>query len=341
MVVLSLLDVFVELTSSTARMLTSPIRFCAMTQIRLPSHFLSSFSVLYDPRTGKPWLNPDDTDIDFLGKHDLSGSNAGTTVHNPESSAPDSATPTPKDGQSTDSLASYSEAGLDTGLTALPLPSTSASSRLPASQPRTRPPSFQVCSSTLVLDEISSLRSRQKFHFIPRSWKEEKGIQPRDTVWRKDMPEYVLRQMRDEAMKGLLYLSSRPGTMYLVPIREGWSGMDKAEQVSALLWTGLREVANFTPETSEDSIALVEQNPIPPPYAMFDWRKRRTPIYNLLYLLGEENVKRLVESAPRLKCELIAIKRKSNTAGLQMLLWKLMGHLAGGKGKSVPMDEGI
>ena len=303
-----------------------------MTYIRLPSHFLSPFSLLNDPRTGNPWLNPDEINVDFLGKHETSDS-SDRLVDSVPNAFPENSDLLLKEQRGTELLAASSLQGLDTVLTVPQPPSSFSPCPLPVTQF-----SLELLSSPLVLDAISSLERRQIYRFIPLLWKERIDIHRRGIVWRKDMSEYVLQRMRDAATRGLQYLSSRPGKMYLAPISEGWSGVNRVTQVGALLWTGVGEAGTFALSGPEGSVALEKPKSKPPPYAMFDWRKHRIPIYNLPDLLGEGNARQLAELAPIFKSELIAIKRKSNTAGLQMLFWKLMGYLAT-KDKGTSTDE--
>ena len=319
-------EAFNVLIPTLARMLASPVRLCTLTHARLPLDFLSAFSPIEDPRTGHPWLNPGETSIKYLGKRDPN-TLQNESINPVSGGAAQVSDPSVNDAEKSDcptngsSIQASSFAGISQ-----PQHARSTLSRPIIGSSVSAPLSLYVVSSTRALDKISSLGSRQNHRFVPSIWKDNHGIQSRDIIWRKDMSNYILDQMRYEALKGLRYLASRPGSMYLVPVQEAWSAADKITQVGAFLWTGMRRAAALN-ENSEDSSALRTLIP-PPPYAMLNWRKHQISVYNLPHLLGEAGFRCLMENKPVFGNELIAVKRKSNTAGLQMVLWKIMGYLA-------------
>ena len=307
-------------------MLASPVRICTLTYIHLPLNFLSAFSLVSDPRTGSPWLNPKETSIDYLGKRE-SFKTRSERSHQASRPDPEDLDHTLDNAELTNGSAMEVSAHSSAIVTASHLQYAQSSSNRAIAGPSPLPPlSIYFVSSLSALGNVSSLGSRQNHRFVPNIWRDKHGIQPRDIVWRKDMSGYVLEQMRGEAMKGFQYLASRPGSVYLVPVQEAWGGVDNITQAGAFLWTGAKKRKTDADESLEDDGELKVLTP--PPYAMLDWRKHRTAVYNLPYLLGERNLERLLEGMPIFENELIAIKRKPNTAGLQMVLWKIMGYLA-------------
>ena len=314
------------LISTAARMLASPVRMCTLTNIHLPLHFLSAFSPVKNARTGNPWLIPEETSIKYPGKRGSVNSQNDQTFQSSKRASEDSSCALAVGEQSKSLTTGSSTQSSNMTAASCQQHLQSASSEATVGSLPSPSLSLYVVSSFPALEKVSLLGSRQTHRFLPFFWKDQLGLQSRNIVWRKDMPDYVLDQMRGEAMKGLSYLASRLGNVYLVPMQGVWSSVDKVSQAGAFLWTGVKKRETAFDETTQESGGS-ELLP-PPPYAMLDWRKHRTVVYNLPYVLGDRHFGRLMESLPIFENELIAMKRKSNTAGLQMIFWKIMGYLA-------------
>jgi hypothetical protein len=143
-------------------------------------------------------------------------------------------------------------------------------------------------------------------------------------VWRPDMHEYVLDDMRRRAVDDLLYLA-RLDREHLVPCAR-WEDINKnVTQRGCVLW---HSAAGGEP---------------PGPMAALDIEgasyERSLPVHNLDVLLGPTQLARLKEGADLFKDNALVLVRKKMSLRLQMQLWKLQGYLADSEGESATDSE--
>ncbi|KAH6686475.1 hypothetical protein F5X68DRAFT_276477 [Plectosphaerella plurivora] len=138
------------------------------------------------------------------------------------------------------------------------------------------------------------------------------GIIPK-LVWRPDMDEFVLDEMRRRIVDDLLHLA-RLDREHLMPC-PGWEEINKdVSQRGCVLW---RAAAGGDP---------------PGPLAVLDIEgasfERSVPVHNLDALLGPDHLKRLIEGADMFSDNALVLVRKKMSLRVQMRLWKLQGYLA-------------
>ncbi|KAL8851588.1 MAG: hypothetical protein Q9221_003520 [Calogaya cf. arnoldii] len=162
---------------------------------------------------------------------------------------------------------------------------------------------------------ISTLKQRSYVQMLPQRWKLDARFKVDQIVWREDMDTLVLGLLRKKVTKLLKYLSSQPAA-YIVPCQD-YESIQKSHQPGAVLWLGQPQ--------GEDTVTSMD----PPPYAMVEYRSSgHIPLYNLPALLGPAHMSELRDIGEYFEGPLAVIKRKRNTTGCQMQLWKLMGYLA-------------
>ena len=142
------------------------------------------------------------------------------------------------------------------------------------------------------------------------------------------MDDYVLKLMRDDVLRRLKYLSSRPSG-YIVGCST-YEQVKEHSQIGAALWLGAVDEGIF--QESERGVTkggadAVKGSDNPPAYAMLEYKSRYIPICNLQTLLGSGYVEQLRHSDARFRDKLAVIKQKRNTVQVQLALWKLMGYL--------------
>lgn len=142
--------------------------------------------------------------------------------------------------------------------------------------------------------------------------------QPRDVVWRSDMGDVVLQMMRRRAVDSLIHRTARspfPYFKFLEPCAN-WNEAKRVKLRGCVLWLPNHADA----ESSQYATVDVDD-------AKFG---AKMAVHNLNWLLGEEEVKRLRDSADVFRNnELVVLKqwRSESMIKLHQLLWRLQGYL--------------
>jgi hypothetical protein len=150
-------------------------------------------------------------------------------------------------------------------------------------------------------------------------------------VWRTDMDTFVLELMRRRVVDGLVYLIERKRG-YLAGCVD-WDDAKRAgRQQAAILWIGSassdgQEAADSESEAQPIRSQLLEEAG-PPSFATLTISKDKphmVPVHNLLTMLGAEHLAELRKRG--VSGDLLVLKHKRITVGVQMKLWKLQGYL--------------
>ncbi|KAL8694991.1 MAG: hypothetical protein Q9218_000463 [Villophora microphyllina] len=174
-----------------------------------------------------------------------------------------------------------------------------------------------VISHRPALKLMCSLKHRTLMYMIPQRWKQDGRFKAEEIVWRKDMDTFILDLMRRKTMNLLKYLNSQPAA-YIVAC-EGYQDVENKHQAGAVLWLGERRHGSD----------LTSSNKNPPPYGMVKYKSSgHIPIYNLPALFGSGYLNQLRNAGKPFDGTIAVIKRKRNTAEVQLQLWKLMGYMA-------------
>jgi hypothetical protein len=139
-----------------------------------------------------------------------------------------------------------------------------------------------------------------------------------NTYWRPDMPDLLLAMYRRYAVDALIRRATRPEGkdpfFYIQPCKN-WEAVQDVRLRGAVLWLPKSEVTGGGYQTLDLDVAY----------------GKKLAVYNLPWLLGEEEVRRLEEDAPTFRTQEILVLKAWPTwgmKGLHMLLWRLQGYLA-------------
>ncbi|CCC10169.1 hypothetical protein SMACR_02746 [Sordaria macrospora] len=151
-------------------------------------------------------------------------------------------------------------------------------------------------------------------------------------VWREDMDSLVLKLMRRRIVDELLYLTGKcTGSLrrkYLTPLRGGYEEAKERKLRGALVYVGGAPGKGM-------GMGMGTMRP-PQRVSTLDIKgeryNTRLPVYDATVLLGEEELKRLVDEETGFwrQAQLFAVGREATTE-LQIKLWKLEGYMAKGK----------
>ena len=178
--------------------------------------------------------------------------------------------------------------------------------------------------SRQALSCISKLPKSAHHKLLPYRWKGDPSLKVAEIVWREDMDDFVLEEMRKSITEELIYLASRPAA-YIAVCKKTQS-IDKHHQVSAAFWLGDAPNAVDNPDSETTLSSTTEQGP--PLYAMYRYKSQFIPYYNLLALLGPASIGTLRQSKLRnFEGRIAVIKAKMMTVKVQLALWKLLGFL--------------
>ena len=348
----------------TAHILSTPVRNCTFTGIRMPSFFHLPFGLRRHPRTGKPWYLP-------LSLEPTQEELAQEEARNVQQGHPQNQAQTPTEP------AKPSPHPITEDDKASPIPETSISTSIkaPDSPKNDRQPflsSSYIISQLPALTHITTLKTRDFSRIIPVRWKDAPGadINVREIVWREDMDTFALELMRKRAVHLLSYLGEKRKARY-IQLCLDYGRLESHHQIGAVLWLGnqeeegvsvatasggegngegsLAEPINSPPETfspvpstpptsnapptPSSPPPIPSTDPQPPPYATVLYKGHHIPLFNLRHLLGDEHLQSLRELGDPFDGKLAVVKAKRNTVPLLMWLWKLMGFLGEGKGR--------
>lgn len=271
------------------------------TNVGLPRYFLEDFTLVEHPQTGKPWWVP-----------------KGLTSPIPTSSSGISEENTSKDG----------DAEAEEGSEETEIKVTTAHVAKPMRKPS--PPRVYVISRKLLYTRISShgktRYTNRHVSFLGNRGKYDSRF-GKSTVWRRDMDNFVLDLMRSRAVQQLLYFLKRDeeiGTKYLQPCAS-WSEIKDLDHRGCVLWYSASEAGGYQDQTRPSG------GNAPGEYATVDIPEKQygasLPAHNLEYLLGENHLRNLRESAVFRDNNIVLLGQR-RTIMLQLMLWRIQGYLA-------------
>ncbi|POR32025.1 Uncharacterized protein TPAR_07786 [Tolypocladium paradoxum] len=285
-----------------ARALGTPIRRCPITATSLPRYFLQDFELVKHPSTDAAWWAPGPLSFEFVQKK------TPTAGHDDEvdaqSEADQVASPNQGDTRSRTAPSQHEPAGED-------LQSTGRPSRGPIT-------SYTLCRQSVV-DSLGG-PSKKKVALL-LAVRSGMAVAPdtRNTVWRQDMGQVLLRMLRRHAVDALIARTCRTEESrdtFIHPCAD-WEQAKDVKLRGCVLWL---------PETQKDATRQ---------YATLDVEGARygqkMAVHNLRWLLGDEEAERLRREAPMFRDHEILVLRQWKSVGvmrLHLLLWRLQGYLA-------------
>ncbi|KAH7309545.1 Alpha/Beta hydrolase protein [Stachybotrys elegans] len=283
-----------------AHALATPLRTCALTSVQLPRYFLQDLEVVSHPETGKPWFAPGPLLFKHLVPH----------------RSPTEETPTKKDKPT------VAEQDSDRG-EAAEEPSQAIGEK---SEHLTRsskaPLTIYTLSRKAVLDAVDKKGMKASSRsLLARRKGLAYGIKSDVAAhFRPDMGDTLLRIMRRKIVDVLIMRSAnranRADRLRFVHPCSSWDEIKDVRLRESVLWlpTDKRDHQLY----STLDIEGVGYN-------------GKMAVYDLPYLLGEEEVERLRQSSDMFRQgEIFVLTRWPSTSvtSLHMLLWRLEGYLA-------------
>ncbi|ETS77291.1 hypothetical protein PFICI_11165 [Pestalotiopsis fici W106-1] len=298
-----------------AQALATPVRYDSMTRLRLPSFFLQDFNVVLHPETGKPW---------WVSK--------SLALHQPPAEdAAAEADDAVAEVTIEDDMGGVAEAAVDLSVKPvdLPGPQDAVSSATQSNEP---PESTSAGPSTYVLARQDVIKSMAPVKKSRRNTAPEGGnsefyrkffgssnskFKPlgAKAIWREDMDQFVLQQMREQVVQDILYLSMMCETdkRYYIVKCFGWDDV-KFKHKGAVLWFG------------HDSEQVK-----PGPFSTFDLSSEKGKVslvvHNMPMLLGQELADKVKMQGGVLQDGSIFMLAGRRTTDLQLRLWKLQGYI--------------
>ncbi|KAK2025553.1 hypothetical protein LX32DRAFT_567922 [Colletotrichum zoysiae] len=287
--------------------LTTPVRFCKTSEAHLPKYFLQEFKLIENPETGGFWWTPGDLDVMYAAKE----------WERDDEPREDGAPPEPHNPAET------------------PVAQQKATGKL-----LRRSPTCYVLARRPLLRSLSGSKKRTPHGDRWRgllSTREGPLTQRiiKRQVWREDMDDFILDNMRRNVMKYLVYFADlRAGQdhrSYLLRLGS-WERAETIPQRGCLLWYHTengpqRQGAATGPDVGDAAVAA----PVTlEPFSMYDVPKakyeRKLPVYDLRWLLGEDHLAKLRE-IPMFRDSSLFLLRKQRSIPLQLYLWKLQAYM--------------
>lgn len=296
----------------------------------MPSFFLQDFNIIAHPVTGAPWWvprslalqPPPDTDgMEEANDREIDPETAGLASSQQEAIV-------------SDGVDMQSAATPEATLATTPTADTHTTQRAPEQNGHAR----VLGPSAYILARQSLLRS---FREAPKGEK-GKGAGMKSTgnseyhrrllgpsssnfkvlgaqaVWREDMDEFVLHQMRELIVRDILYLARlcESESRYYIVRCWGWEDI-KFKHKGAVLWFGAEDGRG---EADPGLLAT---------YEIDSDRTGRTSvvIHNMSMLLGNDLAEKVRTEAAILSDGSLFMLAGRRTTGLQLRLWKLQGYL--------------
>ncbi|UKZ94362.1 uncharacterized protein TrAFT101_009236 [Trichoderma asperellum] len=277
-----------------AQALATPIRRCPNSATSLPRYFLQDFEMIRHPETGAAWWAPGP----LAFEHVLP-------------------TKRPDEPQADRNGGRDRAAAAAAGLVSASAPASNDTITGPA-RPRRSPITSYTLSRKSLVDMIGG--PNKKYLALLSAIRTGMAVAPdnRDAVWREDMGSLLLGMMRKYVVDALIVRGNRPHgpkDRFIQPCIS-WKDVEGVRMRGCVIW-------------------LPEKSDGPKQYATLDVEGarygRKMVVHNLRYLLGDEELQRLRDSAEVFReGEIFVLKQWASTSmmKLHLLLWKLQGYLA-------------
>ncbi len=275
--------------------LGTPVRRCAITNVRLPAYFLQDFMVMKEPETGSPWYIPVSLANEHLPATKLA-------AENPEVGS-GAATEREKTQPFKVGYKIYT-LNTKTVLQAIQDPTSGYSH--------------------------SQKKKKGKTEFVPSNFIPVKmrGIKAAMDAygkarWRPDMEDFIPELMSRRVISSLVHLKELKRG-YLVGCRD-WDDAFKKPQAAAYLWMG-KKGDNELEGPHEFATLDVGTQGYNEVGSQLGRMKHKVPVYNMRTILGENKLSQLRKHFPDSK--VVVLKHKNATVRPQSMLWKMQGYIA-------------
>ena len=337
----------ISLIFVAAELLATPVRVCRLTGARLPTAFMTRFTILKHPDTGKLWqvpnsYHPSRVEYSFLDKTDEREVERANLEEPAEVSEVD---------QNPSTTEPYKADGIESDEPKAPpgiehsVPSFDGEARANAKLKRVggQFSSNYMIATRSIIDQVLKLKPRQRHNIYPHRWQERFGHELVETGhWREDMGHFIQELMQKKVTRLLAY-TAHINEHYFSPYKPGKeTGMSYFKPGSAVLWLRSSQQAGtqgdfvrFVASMANDHKCVV-QAPFNSTDAtlLHDPHKPLLPVFNLRSLLGDAAMRRLEARHSMFGCHAIYVHPKQTTADLVAWIWRLAGYGKGAAGDS-------
>ncbi|KAL2877595.1 hypothetical protein SGCOL_007122 [Colletotrichum sp. CLE4] len=193
-------------------------------------------------------------------------------------------------------------------------------------------PSAYVVLRKPVIDSMAGKRGKTPFGdgwrtLLGRNQKVMNSDIPKRLVWREDMGDFVLDNLRKNVMKNIAYSVEMDNQKrsYIEPL-ERWEDVHESEKRGCLLWYDRAKVP--TEESQWDE--WMKEGQIKP-FATYDVPdakyEKSLPIYDIGRLMGPDYLAKL-RKMPLFRTKSLFVVKKKPSTPLQLYLWKLQAYMA-------------
>ncbi|KAJ0297575.1 hypothetical protein COL516b_010624 [Colletotrichum fioriniae] len=193
-------------------------------------------------------------------------------------------------------------------------------------------PSAYVVSRKPIIDSMAGKRGKTPFGdgwrmLLGRNQKVMNSDIPKRLVWREDMGDFVLENLRKNIMKYIdYYVETDEGHRLSIQPLETWEDVHDAEKRSCLLWY---DDANITAGESRWDEWMKEGKV--KPFATYDVPdakyEKSLPIYDIGRLMGPKYLAKL-RAIPMFREHSLFVVRRKRSIPLHLYLWKLQAYMA-------------
>ena len=328
----------VPLTIYQAKLLSTPVRACRLTNARLPLAFLVPFTLRRHPDIDEIWevpisLNETATDRKLLEELGLDPRSSDIQDPSQAENDPERRTDSPEKSNS------------------LPVAGETLSPKLAGSY---------VISTVAAIAKLAGMNNRSYRSRIPVRWRSVLAPKELQKIFlRSDLPSFILRQMRSRIVSYLRILASKnEDSSHLWRCSTYPSKSSEAERTKgekglkpglAVLWLG--PLPNSTNKiqflTSADNIAKNQRGPITMSFDMFnkdhadedfyhtirlqDEMGQAMPVYNMQLLLGTKGIEQLRAQDKIFQEHALYLSGKNATMVIHSWIWRLCGYIRDGQ----------
>ncbi|KAF4785850.1 hypothetical protein HER10_EVM0010636 [Colletotrichum scovillei] len=193
-------------------------------------------------------------------------------------------------------------------------------------------PSAYVVSRKPVIDSMAGKRGKTPFGdgwrtLLGRNPKVMNSDIPKRLVWREDMGDFVLENLRKNIMKYITeHVEADEGHSSCIQPLETWEDVHDAQKRSCLLWYD----ANRIPAGESRWDEWMKEGKVKP-FATYDVPdakyEKSLPVYDIGRLMGPKYLAKLREMPVFREHSLFVVKKKRSIP-LQLYLWKLQAYVA-------------
>ena len=324
-------------------MLATPVRVCRVTSSRLPSAFLTKFTLLRHPETRKLWQLPDSyhptrQELAFVDKP--VSSSPSTTSRELSTAAPDDTVADLDHVDSRTQIANRSDASQTSSQDVEEVLSDGNTGKSHTNHRNMS--GCYILATRSAMDFTLNVPLKKRGNLYPSRWRERFERELTNNVhWRPDMSPFICKLMQNKVKRQLVYLAKLEKAYVtglsvdkMVQMLKGLTqSKNPFKPGMAVLWIGSEDVVNeagfrgFLRSLTQDDCCTMQTLEPALSYAVLqDQQGQVMPTFNLRQLLGKEGTEWLRRCDSEFDHPATHIRGKERTAEVVAWLWRLVGY---------------